>query len=71
MTNLPRPTGKHPPEDIVYALNVIKETCDSYVFCMSCPFSDGSESENCLLKRTPCSWSISDPPKPEVWRALR
>ena len=61
---------KYVPEDIMEALNIIKETCkDHDEDCYMCPFNSGSE-EGCLIKNEyPNEWNINWD-SPTVWRAL-
>lgn len=59
---------KHTKEEIINALNVIKDECAG-TNCRACPF--GTYDEKCRLKaHTPSGWEI-EPLPPATWRALK
>ena len=59
------------PEDIVMALEIIKETCEHYTHkshgtCSGCPLLNSND--NCGIEiEAPCDWEIN---KPDTWKAL-
>lgn len=67
---------KHTQEEIINALNVIKDECLSHNgdsqyadSCYGCCFY--SHKKGCVIaENLPCSWSITNE-KEEVWRALK
>ena len=61
---------KHTKEEIITALNIIKDTCqestEECVDCLLCPFNDGDG--HCIVnEQAPSAWDIKDD---EPWRAL-
>ena len=61
---------KHTKEEILNALQIIKETCaeatDQYNDCCLCPFNDCDD--HCVLaEQSPLAWDIKDE---EPWRAF-
>lgn len=62
---------KHTKEEIIKALNVIRDECNEHS-CMDCPFGDTKlvDGNRCKLKRKdPALWTITK--EEEHWRALR
>lgn len=60
---------KHSYEEIIKALTIIKETCESQEDggCRSCPF--GTDREMCkIMNESPNDWNIEGK---KVWRALQ
>lgn len=56
---------KHTKEEILNALQVIKDTCQDGD-CLLCPFSDGDG--HCIVtEQAPCAWNIKSD---EPWRAF-
>ena len=60
---------KHAQEEIIDALQVIKDTCrDETIDCDNCPF--GNDEDLCRLKdRIPANWIINE--EENVWRAFK
>lgn len=61
---------KHTKEEILNALQIIKETCaeatDQYTDCCLCPFNDGDG--HCIVnEQAPSAWDIVEK---EPWRAF-
>lgn len=59
---------KHTKEEILNALNVIKDTCHEMRVrdCTTCPFGDNEG--NCLINEIiPDGWDIKEE---EIWRAF-
>lgn len=61
---------KHTKEEILNALQIIKDTCqestDTYKDCCLCPFNDGDG--HCIVaEQAPCAWNIKSD---EPWRAF-
>ena len=61
---------KHTKEEILNALQIIKETCqestDTYGDCLLCPFNDGDG--HCIVnEQAPSAWDIIEK---ETWRAF-
>lgn len=59
---------KHTQEEILKALQIIKDTCnDETIDCDNCPFGD--DEDLCRLKFTiPANWKINK--EDNVWRAF-
>ena len=61
---------KHTKEEILNALQIIKETCaeatDQYKDCCLCPFNDG-DGHCTFNEQFPLSWDIKDE---EPWMAF-
>lgn len=58
---------KHTKEEILKALNVIKDECKEAEECICCPFSD--KNAGCMFhKEQPYEWDIKS--GEEVWRAF-
>ena len=60
---------KHTREEILKALQIIKDTCsDETIDCDNCPFGD--DEDLCRLKHTiPTNWIINE--EDNVWRAFK
>lgn len=60
---------KHKREEILKALQVIKDTCsDETIDCDNCPF--GNDGSLCKLKhRIPAYWELKK--EDDVWRAFK
>lgn len=63
---------KHTQEEILKALNVIKETCEytddkGIIDCTKCPFGD-SDGHCVIIQQIPNSWNIKEG---EPWRAFK
>ena len=59
---------KHTKEEILNALNVIKDTCSEFK-CDLCPFRDFDKS--CIIQdEPPTDWDIKDE-EDNVWRAFK
>jgi hypothetical protein len=60
---------KHTKEEIINALKVIKEECESQgIDCNACPFCVNEGCE--IVTRTPNNWELNAT-EPETWRALK
>ena len=59
---------KYDREEILYALHIIKETCEEHVTCgEGCPFS---RRDACAIdQEPPANWIINDE-TPTVWKGL-
>lgn len=61
---------KHTKEEIIRALEVIKETCVERAECEGCPFFNGAVPFNCKIQHgNPEYWKINN--EQVVWRAFR
>ena len=61
---------KYSQEEIIHALEVIKETCNEHDECEGCPFFNRSLPFTCeILNDKPAFWKINE--DPFVWRAFR
>ena len=63
---------KHTKEEIINALNVIKEECKGN-FCVSCPFYDKTLTDvpKCMIRSdAPMVWDLVDE-EPKIWRAFK
>jgi len=63
---------KHTKEEIINALNVIKDECTGTI-CQACPFcydTPNTKSKCALQHSNPCEWKIEELP-PQTWRALK
>lgn len=59
---------KHTKEEILKALNVIRDECKEEDYCTFCPFAD--KDENCMLrKERPYAWTIKTETE-EAWKAF-
>lgn len=59
---------KYTKEEIIKALKVIKEVCDSAESCCDCPLRHG-KGGGCHLEITPANWDFNDEPT-KTWRAF-
>ena len=61
---------KYPQEEIIHALEVIKETCREHEKCADCPFYNKSILPSCEIQYdNPEDWQINK--DQDVWRAFR
>jgi len=61
---------KHTKEEILNALQIIKDECDG-VDCEECPFGCGIHGKECGLRaELPDEWCIKKINKEPVWRAF-
>lgn len=57
-------------EEIINALKIIKNECNSNTRCQTCPFSDNNQINNCkIIMDLPYNWNINE--KIDVWRAFK
>ena len=55
-------------EEIINALKIIKNECNSRMICDNCPFSD--KNRKCkILHIIPSEWDINE--ETDAWRALK
>lgn len=59
---------KHTKEEIINALNVIRDECIG-TNCIDCPFASGV-GDCRLIERSPSRWDIAEL-EPKKWRALK
>jgi hypothetical protein len=60
---------KHTKEEIINALKVIAEECESQgIACNACPFCINESCE--VTSRTPNNWELNVA-EPETWRAFK
>jgi hypothetical protein len=56
-------------EEILNALNIMKEVCEEAISCLACPLGD--KDGICVIQEgglNPCEWYLKKPEK--VWRAF-
>ena len=57
-------------KELINALRIIKNECDSNTRCATCPFSDNNEMNVCkIIEDLPYQWNINE--DTGMWRALK
>ena len=62
----------HSHEEILQALQTIKDVCDDHPRCIGCPFYNDDDPEGCNIvdsNRSPSEWAIKD--TEEDWKAFK
>lgn len=55
-------------EELINALKIIHDECDSQIRCSNCPFCDNVGSCK-IINALPANWNINE--EIDVWRALK